>query len=319
MRAAGRGAGRAAAAAAAVLLSGSVASRRQRGEVLADDSLVLKHALDRYQGCLVNDPASLPRTAEEFNEKLAHSLDVWRAEKRRGIWLTLSPETAGFVGEAIKKHGFELHSADKDKLLLTKWLPGEEGVPNSLPAPASHYVGIGCLLLNSTKDKMLVVQEKNGVLRGSGFYKIPTGTVEAGEDLASACVRELKEETGIDAEVKGLVLFRHATQFLNGKGDLFFVFLMKLPERSQDQQIVIQESEIADAKWIPLEDYFGQSLAPLWPAARVAYTKMNQTIKDALDDPEGRVWQLYSYSEKDKSAIFSPPPPTPTPTPPRTR
>lgn len=267
---------------------------------------VLKHRLDRYDGCLIDDPRSLPETRDEFNSKLKHSLDVWREEKKRGVWLTLSPERVAFAADAISQHGFELHSANREQLTLTKWLPLEQ--PNTLPAGASHYVGVGCLLLNKTKNSVLVVQEKNGVLKGKNFWKIPTGAVDAGEDLMGACQRELMEETGIRAKVKGLVLVRQLTRYLGGKGDLFFVFLCELEDPDSEGTISIQESEIAACQWMPVEDYFAQSLQALWPAGRVAYTIMNECFQQALEHKGGSVWAVTPYESQPKpSSLFHPP------------
>ena len=266
---------------------------------------VLQHQVDRYDGVIIMDASE-----EALRNHLNDSINHFKALKRRGVWLHLSPQAIGFAGEAVAKHGFQIHSADSKKLILTKWLPADEGVPSSLPSSASHYVGVGCLVLNSQGDKMLVVQEKNGILRGKNFWKIPTGQLEAGEDLETACVRELKEETGINGKVKGLVLFRHATQFLNGKGDIFFIMLMELAQqegqdKDKDQKIVIQENEIADAKWMPLKEYFDQNTEALWPAGRVAYQIMNENIRAAIAD-RGLVWDCSTYSEGDKSAVYHP-------------
>ena len=262
----------------------------------------LKHTHDRYQGILL-DGDDLPADQLDFERKLGNSLTKWREEKRRGVWLTLPQDKLKLASPAVEKFGFEVHSAARDKgLTLIKWLPD---TPNTLPSPASHYAGVGCLVLSKDRRRMLVVQEKNGILRGSGFWKIPTGAAEAGEELAETCVRELMEETGISAVPKGVVLFRHATRYLNGKGDFFIVFLMELS--SDEDTIKIQESEIADAKWLPVEEYFSQDLSPLWPAGQVAYRRMNSAMRAAIEQPDKALWPAYYYSTTDRSAIFAPP------------
>ena len=55
-------------------------------------------------------------------------------------------------------------------------------------------VGVGAFVVNSS-GQVLVVQERSGVLRGRGVWKMPTGLVAAGEDLTAAAERELLEET----------------------------------------------------------------------------------------------------------------------------
>lgn len=48
--------------------------------------------------------------------------------------------------------------------------------------------------------KFLILQHED-----TGFWVFPGGQVEFGEALEDACLRELKEETGIEAEMVGLI------------------------------------------------------------------------------------------------------------------
>ena len=50
-------------------------------------------------------------------------------------------------------------------------------------------VGVGCFVLNEAGE-VLLVQEKNGPLRGRGGWKLVTGLVDAGEDIVEAAARE---------------------------------------------------------------------------------------------------------------------------------
>ena len=72
------------------------------------------------------------------------------------------------------QEGFRYHHAEPEYVMLTKWLPKDE--PNSLPANASHRVSVGAFVINHKKE-VLVVQEKNGMLRGKGVWKFPTGMI----------------------------------------------------------------------------------------------------------------------------------------------
>ncbi|XP_074302595.1 nudix hydrolase 2-like [Silene latifolia] len=77
----------------------------------------------------------------------------------------------------------------------------------TIPANASHHVVIGAIVLTE-KRELLVLQENSGRLRGTGIWKVPTGVVDEGNDICVAAVREVKEETGIDAEFIEVVAFR---------------------------------------------------------------------------------------------------------------
>lgn len=55
------------------------------------------------------------------------------------------------------------------------------------------------------KDEVLVVQERHSIAE---HWKLPGGYVDPGENLSTAVVREIKEETGLDVEFKSVIAFR---------------------------------------------------------------------------------------------------------------
>ncbi|WP_395294983.1 NUDIX hydrolase [Kitasatospora hibisci] len=65
--------------------------------------------------------------------------------------------------------------------------------PNRLVVAASAVVtdDDGCILLQRRTD--------------NGLYALPGGTMDLGESLPGAAVREVREETGLDVEITGLV------------------------------------------------------------------------------------------------------------------
>jgi ADP-ribose pyrophosphatase YjhB (NUDIX family) len=79
--------------------------------------------------------------------------------------------------------------------MMTTWLATEE---NRLPPNASHQVGVGAFVFDRASGSVLVVQERHGPLRGQAIWKMPTGLVQAGEDITEAAVREVFEETGVE-------------------------------------------------------------------------------------------------------------------------
>ncbi len=107
-----------------------------------------------------------------------------------GIWLKVPVTKAHLIAEALQQ-GFDCHHAEKEYIMLTRWLPTTE---NKLPPNASHQVGVGAFVLNERRE-VLVVQEKSGPLKGKGVWKLPTGLVMQGEDITAAAAREVLEET----------------------------------------------------------------------------------------------------------------------------
>jgi 8-oxo-dGTP diphosphatase len=62
----------------------------------------------------------------------------------------------------------------------------------------SHLIKVAVLI--KQKDTFLLVQEKS--IRAFGLWNWPQGTPEAGESLKDTAIREAKEETGLDIQIK---------------------------------------------------------------------------------------------------------------------
>ena len=120
------------------------------------DQGTLKYDSDRYDGVIVIEK-SLPDSKEDFERSLKHSLRVWKADGRRGIWLKIPSPKIDFAQVALIL-GFVMHHAEKDYLMLTHWLSEDE---NKLPSNASHQVGVGCVVVNpeGAKKKIIVKDE----------------------------------------------------------------------------------------------------------------------------------------------------------------
>ena len=102
------------------------------------------------------------------------------------------------------------------------------------------------------------------------------------KDAAAAAVREVKEETGIDAEVVGLVGVREAHTgpdrgWMSGKTNIFFVFLL----RPTTTEIAMQESEIADCKWMEFAAYEQNMTKKMVPGS--LYHELSVLALEAFD------------------------------------
>jgi hypothetical protein len=111
------------------------------------DVNILKGRVDSYKGIIV-EPSSLPVDVPTFERCLKASLQQWRHEKRRGIWLKLPIKNVDFVAPAVEA-GFSYHHAEPTYVMLSLWLPD---TPSTLPANASHQVGIGAFVLNDKQE-----------------------------------------------------------------------------------------------------------------------------------------------------------------------
>ncbi|XP_031115326.1 nudix hydrolase 2-like isoform X2 [Ipomoea triloba] len=203
---------------------------------------------DDHGGVIV-EMTNEPLDSSLFVTLLRASISQWRQQGKRGVWIKLPIELVNLVEPAVKE-GFYYHHAEPNYLMLVHWLPT---TASTIPANATHRVGVGAFVMNE-KNEVLVVQERSGQFRGSGVWKFPTGVVDEGEDICNAAVREVKEETGIDAKFVEILAFRQSHKSFFEKSDLFFVCMLQ----PLSFNIRIQEKEIEAAQWIPYEKYASQ-------------------------------------------------------------
>ncbi|KAG0569613.1 hypothetical protein M758_6G099000 [Ceratodon purpureus] len=225
--------------------------------------IFLKATEDKFGGLIIDSP-SLPRDTSVFLHSLQHSLVKWKAQGKRGVWLKLPLDQSELVHLAIQE-GFKYHHAESTYVMLVTWLADD--VPSTIPANASHQVGVGAFVLNS-KGEVLAVQEKSGVFQGGSIWKMPTGSVNQGEDIFAGAIREVKEETGIDTEFVQVVGFRQAHKVAFEKSDIFFLCVL----RPLTSGITVQDTELTAAKWMPLAEFREQD-----------YLKQRKMLKKMLD------------------------------------
>lgn len=145
--------------------------------------------VQHLKGDFLRDPST-------FSKVLESSLELWKMEQRRGIWIHIpkchghlisvrlyhSGSVVGYVlacrllisltfillhttqrTQPSLEAGFDFHHCgDDNTLILKQWLPE---TPSRLPLGPSHQVGVGALILND-EGNMLVVQEKSGPAAG---------------------------------------------------------------------------------------------------------------------------------------------------------
>ena len=84
-----------------------------------------------------------------------------------------------------------------------------------MAVPQHPVVGVGAVVFDG--DRVLLVKRGKEPLRGR--WLIPGGTVERGETLTDAIVREVQEETGLTVRAGEVVLvFDHIEREAGGAG-----------------------------------------------------------------------------------------------------
>ncbi|XP_031258940.1 nudix hydrolase 2-like [Pistacia vera] len=208
---------------------------------------LLKGINDEHGGVIVE--MKEPMAPEVFVTVLRDSLLQWKHQGKKGVWIKMPIGLVNLVETAVKE-GFWYHHAEPNYLMLVYWIPK---TGNTIPANATHQVGVGAFVLNDRRE-LLVVKEKSGSFQVIGLWKIPTGIVDEGEDIFKAAIREVKEETGIDTEFMEILAFRQSHKSFFEKSNLFFLCML----RPSSFDIQKQELEIEAAQWMPFEEYAAQ-------------------------------------------------------------
>ena len=173
------------------------------------------------------------------------SAGVWMSGARRGkggLWLKIPLECAALSGVAASL-GFQFHHAQPKYVLMTRWLLP---TPSPLPLYAFTQIGVGGVVVNS-KEEVLMVQERISPLPAyHGSWKLPGGLADPGEDFAETVAREVREETGIESSLVGVVSMRHTHGVRFGQSDLYVV--VKL--RATTEDIQMDPKELMGAKWM---------------------------------------------------------------------
>ena len=239
-------------------------------------------------GGILPTPKAIDEDPQVFAEQLRISLVAWKKEGYKVVWLEISIDKAAAIPRAVEV-GFVFHHSGDGYLMLTLQL--EEGA--FVPDYASHYIGAGGVALNEDQE-LLVVSEKHHRSDGSPpRYKLPGGQLHAGEHLAEAVVREVREETAVETEFDALVCFRHWHGYRHGKSDIYFVCRL----HPLSSEITIQEEEIAESLWMPVADYLaGEHISDF----------NKRIVRAAVESPGVKLTEMDGYAKPEQYEFFMP-------------
>lgn len=185
---------------------------------------------------------SLPVSdTSEFSTRLFETIVHLREQKKNALYLKVNMLYSHYISCA-SMFGFKFHHAEGDDCSLLLWLPTDR--ESTVPAFATHQLGVGALVVNNKKE-LLVVKEKSKL----AGWKLPGGYVNRGEDLGVAAVREVMEETGIKCKFNSVLSFRHSHDVQWGQGDVYII--CKCEPLTTEIKI---DMEIDDATWLTVSD-----------------------------------------------------------------
>ncbi len=127
-----------------------------------------------------------------------------------------------------------------------------------------YSVGVGGVVLCG--EKVLLARRALG--GAIGDWTIPGGFVERHETIDVAVQREVFEETGVKAEVEGLITVRN--RVTQDENSAYFIFLL----RTQNETVKVDGFEIDQAVFFTFSEV--QTLERLQPLSRLIVTKVLQ-------------------------------------------
>ncbi|MEM7133834.1 MAG: NUDIX hydrolase [Chloroflexota bacterium] len=84
-------------------------------------------------------------------------------------------------------------------------------------------------------------------------WEIPGGAVEANESPLQACIREVKEELGLDIVPQRLLSVIYKPESDTSTEALSFIFYGGLLSTTEIEQIVLPEDELSEYRFVPPE------------------------------------------------------------------
>ena len=95
-------------------------------------------------------------------------------------------------------------------------------------------------------DRLLLVRRGHGPAAGS--WSVPGGRVEAGETLAEAVVRELREETGLEGVCGAFV------GWVERLGEDYHFVILDFAVDVLEPDSAVAGTDAAEVAWVPLHD-----------------------------------------------------------------
>jgi ADP-ribose pyrophosphatase YjhB (NUDIX family) len=119
--------------------------------------------------------------------------------------------------------------------------------PQRLPPHIPPKYASAAALIRDAADRLLIVNPtyKDG-------WELPGGIVEANESPRDGCIREVREEIGLDLPIGHMLVVDHGARM--GPEGLHFVFDGGTLDESQIASIVLEADELSEFEFVPLDE-----------------------------------------------------------------
>jgi ADP-ribose pyrophosphatase YjhB (NUDIX family) len=126
--------------------------------------------------------------------------------------------------------------------------------------PARPLLGVGAVVFRG--DEVLLIERGKEPLKG--WWTLPGGMVEVGENLEAAVVREVMEETGLSVKPKGVAaIFERIMPDEDGRTEYHYVIIDYLCEL--EGGTLLAASDVAAAAWVKVDELDRWKMAPGTP------------------------------------------------------
>ncbi|MGK0256324.1 MAG: 8-oxo-dGTP diphosphatase [Arcobacteraceae bacterium] len=193
---------------------------------------------DNYEGVII-DNATIPHILEDFEKEIVNILD--NLEDKKLLWIKLPIIKSDFI-PILTKYDFVFHHCNEEDITLLKKLT----IDPIIPTARNHTLGVGVVVINE-ENEILLIKDRLGKR-----YKLPGGYIDDDENISTAVVREVKEETGIDVEFTSIIALGHFKPLQFGESNLYVGCTAKALSKEIN---IIDDYEIIEARWMDLDEF----------------------------------------------------------------
>lgn len=193
---------------------------------------------DNYEGVII-DNATIPHILEDFEKEIVNILD--NLEDKKLLWIKLPIIKSDFI-PILTKYDFVFHHCNEEDITLLKKL----SIDPIIPTARNHTLGVGVVVINEDNE-ILLIKDRLGKR-----YKLPGGYIDDDENISTAAVREVKEETGIDVEFTSIIALGHFKPLQFGESNLYVGCTAKAFSKKIN---IIDDYEIIEARWMDLDEF----------------------------------------------------------------
>ena len=135
--------------------------------------------------------------------------------------------------------------------------------------PSRPFVGVGVVIF---KENKILLAERDRQPHGK-MWSIPGGAQELGETIEEAAIREIKEETGLEIELSGIV---DVVDVINrdevGRVKYHYTLVDFCAKWLSGEAVA--NDDVSDVKWVRLDEISDEFLKPITKSIIIKATSM---------------------------------------------